>query len=161
MYGRRCGSYFNPHPLWRGWHNPLHNYDRDELISIHTLCEEGDRLPGGLNKISDYFNPHPLWRGWRQDNFKRAKFFIFQSTPSVKRVTKRACMINAKKLISIHTLCEEGDRLPGGLNKIPDYFNPHPLWRGWQYWYKVGLKVLIFQSTPSVKRVTVKFCIKS
>ena len=46
-----------------GDYNPIHNYDRDELISIHTLCEEGDMIPSTIGSRDFYFNPHPLWRG--------------------------------------------------------------------------------------------------
>ena len=80
--------------------------------------------------------------------------FWFQSTPSVKRVTARQFQTRKKFYISIHTLCEEGDIKMGALFANSKYFNPHPLWRGWQFWAS-GIKMnLTFQSTPSVKRVT-------
>ena len=63
------------------------NYKTYFKISIHTLCEEGDKLVS----IS-----------W----ILASKF---QSTPSVKRVTKDNNYTICGTLISIHTLCEEGD----------------------------------------------------
>ena len=56
-------------------------------ISIHTLCEEGDNI------VSLIFYP----------------IIIFQSTPSVKRVTNSKNSSGKPIRISIHTLCEEGD----------------------------------------------------
>ena len=59
--------------------------------------------------------------------------FLFQSTPSVKRVTLINVISDKTQLIiSIHTLCEEGDFYIFIVGKIDNYFNPHPLWRGWQ-----------------------------
>ena len=102
-------TYFNPHPLWRGWHFckfwyivsvviSIHTLCEEGdiracqkrlcvLISIHTLCEEGDRLYPNISKPCSDFNPHPLWRGWR--SWVDCHMF--------------------RIAISIHTLCEEGD----------------------------------------------------
>ena len=103
-------SYFNPHPLWRGWRWNL-------LLSLlHIL----------------YFNPHPLWRGWQQQLHQRDKMFQFQSTPSVKRVTLVSHFYVGTFLISIHTLCEEGDSRSWVKYSTESNFNPHPLWRGWR-----------------------------
>ena len=57
-------------------------------ISIHTFCEEGDSTKQhstGTNRL-------------------------FQSTPSVKRVTSHEPDKRYVQFISIHTLCEEGDK---------------------------------------------------
>ena len=147
--------YFNPHPLWRGWQLAI-------LSNVSPLD----------------FNPHPLWRGWlllyaQIGGFKN----IFQSTPSVKRVTLNTVESYTGADISIHTLCEEGDKHTDKtwhiilyFNPHPlwrgwrvkhcwelygcGYFNPHPLWRGWQFFHTLCHFVIKFQSTPSVKRVT-------
>ena len=42
---------------------------------------------------------------------------LFQSTPSVKRVTLTRKLVNGLMAISIHTLCEEGD----ALNTVESY----------------------------------------
>ena len=100
--------YFNPHPLWRGW----------PLYLSHS-------------SYFSYFNPHPLWRGWH--DLGRWKFLLpqFQSTPSVKRVTLFNSVWVGSFVISIHTLCEEGDLLMIQRDRRLHHFNPHPLWRGW------------------------------
>ena len=101
-------------------------------ISIHTLCEEGDKRGSKRFRNSPHFNPHPLWRGWR---YNKCGFFrkdLFQSTPSVKRVT----IITKKWIYQM-------------IN-----FNPHPLWRGWPFVNSFYGLTVQFQSTPSVKRVT-------
>ena len=170
---------FNPHPLWRG--RPIKNlwHMNSNMISIHTLCEEGDTdklIPYANNA---HFNPHPLWRGRhirtcknrRKTRFqstpsvKRAtltrvnvqQFFLtFQSTPSVKRATPVQCqMFRFQISISIHTLCEEGDGSTAFRVCQSFYFNPHPLWRGRQKTRNVQNISSEFQSTPSVKRATV------
>ena len=46
----------------------------EQKISIHTLCEEGDNLTGQILKNVVDFNPHPLWRGWL-DQFQSLKKF--------------------------------------------------------------------------------------
>ena len=103
------------------------------IISIHTLCEEGDYINGKCEFVTgDDFNPHPLWRGRHAFKFVRFSFVLFQSTPSVKRATvfsasafwqlsnfnphplwrgRRGDLPSDVKggVISIHTLCEEGD----------------------------------------------------
>ena len=86
-------------------------------------------------------------------------FWGFQSTPSVKRVTIVSCMLRFLKKISIHTLCEEGDTKHLITKRYKIYFNPHPLWRGWHKQEKKPDTLKEFQSTPSVKRVTI--CILS
>ena len=130
-------SNFNPHPLWRGWPDwfsmlvirsawfqstpsvkrvtilVLHVSDSISLISIHTLCEEGD------NKALELI----------------CTVFEFQSTPSVKRVTWCVKYCLEDSTISIHTLCEEGDWLVLRQRAYGGHFNPHPLWRGWRYWW--------------------------
>ena len=83
-------------------------------ISIHTLCEEGDCTTALILSIKGYFNPHHLWRGWLLIVLTVKELKKFQSTPSVKRVTKIANSNLKKIAISIHTLCEEGDDLSKG-----------------------------------------------
>ena len=145
---------FNPHPLWRGWRSWVDCHMFRIAISIHTLCEEGDAVKNELRRVthnfnphplwrgwlcsanisinSADFNPHPLWRGWPRQFFLMNFYLVFQSTPSVKRVTLKLNSSQKIFFISIHTLCEEGDI--SLLETISDIvnFNPHPLWRGWR-----------------------------
>ena len=103
------------------------------MISIHALCEEGDRhkrsSTSALNTFLStpsarrattlvsrgrewafYFYPRPL-RGGRpgpvvmRDKANRR----FLSTPSARRATPPPPLSVANPLISIHALCEEGD----------------------------------------------------
>ena len=146
---------FNPHPLWRGWLCLLSRLSQVS-ISIHTLCEEGDLFLTTLLLVH----------------------FLFQSTPSVKRVTDIITSKTENKSISIHTLCEEGDVTSSSSGYLLEvHFNPHPLWRGWRAsniivnitvlnfnphplwrgWHSCLVSIvmmILFQSTPSVKRVT-------
>ena len=179
---------FNPHPLWRGWRHysyifylwfkfqstpsvkrvtkAIRNFFRFLNISIHTLCEEGDTHPQTSQWINSDFNPHPLWRGWPASNCLADADFLFQSTPSVKRVTTQKGQNDLKTLfqstpsvkrvtidwgeqmdtkkISIHTLCEEGDKPRKDKTNWKPYFNPHPLWRGWRsVWFRKARKIVI------------------
>ena len=58
-----------------------------ETISIHTLRVEGDMIYIGILQAYDDFNPHPPCGGWRLTDDSNSSFTIFQSTPSVWRVT--------------------------------------------------------------------------
>ena len=81
-------------------------------ISIHALCEEGDRSPRfRLHKPTDFY-PRPL-RGGRPNPwpwFCRSNPFL--STPSARRATPPRVKGRKAKNISIHALCEEGDPFP-------------------------------------------------
>ena len=111
-------------------------------ISIHALCEEGDRqFVYGLRRRCDFY-PRPL-RGGRPDKVSGdVAEIIFLSTPSARRATRgfagkgRAGMnFYPRPLrggrrrhdrqeqtadgISIHALCEEGDRTAQASSKRP------------------------------------------
>ena len=145
---------FNPHPPCGGWPRPVVFYFR--LL---------------------YFNPHPPCGGWHTSKYKEIASAIFQSTPSMRRVTTKpsACLITRGisihtlhaegdlprricrilyKAISIHTLHAEGDCNVIDWFNISQYFNPHPPCGGWHA-TKISLKSRYkFQSTPSMRRVT-------
>ena len=143
---------FNPHPLWRGRHmlvnavrrrswfqstpsvkratNRNRNTTQQILISIHTLCEEGDSIVLTVKEDIN-ISIHTLCEegDLMRDN-ARQFFLIFQSTPSVKRATQTWANFGVVPLISIHTLCEEGDSINNSSVLVDLDFNPHPLWRG-------------------------------
>ena len=101
-------------------------------ISIHTLRVEGDDTSID-NSTSD---------------------LKFQSTPSVWRVTSCLQRHWFYRRISIHTLRVEGDvGIPSPV-ALPNNFNPHPPCGGWPEIAMTLLFIKIFQSTPSVWRVT-------
>ena len=79
-------------------------------ISIHALCEEGDlmviRVPP---RYSDFY-PRPLRGGRQTSKNLTAEAYTFLSTPSARRATDFYYPVFANLGISIHALCEEGDR---------------------------------------------------
>ena len=84
------------------------------VISIHALCEEGDRHRLTACCAALYFYPRPL-RGGRQVTVGEMFGILgFLSTPSARRATAHALGLALFEEISIHALCEEGDRLSGG-----------------------------------------------
>ena len=150
--------YFNPHPLWRGRQNQdilvifRQLFQSTPSVKRATLSSSCWYCPSDLfqstpsvkratsqrtvkSKTLLYFNPHPLWRGRLHQHHKWGHISLFQSTPSVKRATlyNSLNLIN-KRLISIHTLCEEGDCGICAIHQFFSYFNPHPLWRGRLWW---------------------------
>ena len=82
-----CGDYFYPRPLRGGRPRACHITAHFGNISIHALCEEGDRgCASGSEGYRDFY-PRPL-RGGRP---KMVRFLHsrpeFLSTPSARRAT--------------------------------------------------------------------------
>ena len=104
----------------------------DADISIHALCEEGDRAPLYLAYPRIYFYPRPL-RGGR-----------------------RSCLIQPSLTfrISIHALCEEGDAL-GARDYLPVGISIHALCEeGDRLCPMCQWRRSLFLSTPSARRAT-------
>ena len=124
-----------------------------DIISIHTLCEEGDPFCQAGSLWRHYFNPHPLWRGRRYSGGKDSDVINFNPHPLWRGRRHKNCNVLHCDEISIHTLCEEGDAKQtyqqGDAEQFQStpsvkraticdcnwyvgkiYFNPHPLWRG-------------------------------
>ena len=79
----------------------------------------------------------------------------FQSTPSSRKVTFRHFLHLQLFVISIHTFLAEGDFKPCLHRRYCKDFNPH-LPRGrWPTKHKHCNNGLIFQSTPSSRKVTI------
>ena len=106
--GLRCAGgfpYFYPRPL-RGGRPPYGiDYQSGRKISIHALCEEGDRGCGGHQRPGSGF----------------------LSTPSARRATPYPLALAVAEVISIHALCEEGDGKRGAAGRKEDHFYPRPL----------------------------------
>ena len=105
---------------------------RWKLVSIRTLCEEGE--PRRKSRSN-------LWS-------------IFLSTPSARRATERPIRQALELSISIHALREEGDdrgTAPSGSRR---YFYPRPLRGGRQHAACGDHAVGLFLSTPSARRAT-------
>ena len=104
-------------------------------------------------------------------------FCLFQSTPSLWKVTagekmvtakfqisihtfpakgdKRLSLITIYLIISIHTFLAEGDQVDLSYNPHAIYFNPHLPCGRWQAISGVNYNMAIFQSTPSLRNVTI------
>ena len=81
-----------------------------QQISIHALCEEGDSSHRHFSLRELYFYPRPLRGGRRAKAAIEDADEIFLSTPSARRATFCPRVVLVFFLISIHALCEEGDR---------------------------------------------------
>ncbi len=105
-------------------------------ISIHALCEEGDkeRLVLAID------------------------FEGFLSTPSARRATAVFLLGVAGEHISIHALCEEGDLHEELELDLNNNFYPRPLRGGRRDHQGRGRWRRIFLSTPSARRATSSSC---
>ena len=81
-----------------------------QFISIHALCEEGDPSTSSDRHSKSNFYPRPLRGGRRCYGLIYNEWFRFLSTPSARRATYYNKLYIISENISIHALCEEGDR---------------------------------------------------
>ena len=147
------------------------------IISIHALREEGDprsaspasrRLPflstPSARRATScarptgwtylYFYPRPP-RGGRPRGLTWALCeIIFLSTPSARRATPAARAAAQGRIISIHALREEGDRMQSAVRQRKDYFYPRPPRGGRLPVSGCSLHQPEFLSTPSARRAT-------
>ena len=79
--------HFYPRPLRGGRHRLLRAGQHLHQISIHALCEEGDKkeLAGQFEKANFY--PRPLRGGRLRSAFALSLDALFLSTPSARRAT--------------------------------------------------------------------------
>ena len=147
--------YFYPRPLRGGrlFGEALHHGGCS--ISIHALCEEGDGTNQAICQLgyqflstpsarratapirqsaslATNFYPRPLRGGRPTKTVNRSATALFLSTPSARRATLDTVVLVLPASISIHALCEEGDRRIG--------------WR--------SPPTAQFLSTPSARRAT-------
>ena len=78
-------------------------------ISIHALREEGDGLLIAPTRCLCNFYPRPPRGGRHQCILRPARSKQFLSTPSARRATRVADLLEIGLDISIHALREEGD----------------------------------------------------
>ena len=132
------------------------------VISIHALCEEGDSTPARRRSWLIYFYPRPL-RGGR---------------PSPSRLTPSSCYFYPRPLrggrpdagparlidllgISIHALCEEGDRRSGCTSQLTQRFLSTPsARRATRCTCPEAVAAYEFLSTPSARRATRQLSVK-
>ena len=147
-------------------------------ISIHALCEEGDRSRGPQRPLRIYFYPRPP-RGGRQ----RAPHRGADADPIsihalceegdvrvIRAIYKNSANFYPRPLrggrpkefvnnggcmnISIHALCEEGDVLLQQSSSDSEYFYPRPPRGGRLHSIFIVSSSFIFLSTPSARRAT-------
>ena len=129
----------------------------NRLISIHTLREEGDRLPAIKIFRIIHFYPHPP-RGGRQYNIHTERRHSMHFYPHPPRGGRRNLALAGvlPQPISIHTLREEGDLIfPQRADIRAGDFYPHPPRGGRHTNIKLTIQQLEFLSTPSARRATV------
>ena len=145
-------------------------------ISIHTFLAEGDFLHCLSIGVHNYFNPHlpcgrwlhlrgcwewlinfnphlPCGR-WLVTGNCRLRFWRFQSTPSLRKVTLTIIRFSVRSLISIHTFLAEGDRLFGTHKRQDVLFQSTPSLRKVTFNDVPKSPFTAFQSTPSLRKVT-------
>ena len=79
---------------------------------------------------------------------------LFQSTPSLRKVTVNLPGVSGQDDISIHTFLAEGDNISVLKRFRPIDFNPHLPCGRWPFSASPNLIKVRFQSTPSLRKVT-------
>ena len=146
-------NHFNPHPPCGGWLLKVRYFITPSDFNPHSPCGGWLPLPC-RQRQQEYFNPHPPCGGWPEYYRVKCQLTVFQSTPSVWRVTTNVYSPKQTSYISIHTLRVEGDIASKKLGDIFGNFNPHPPCGGWLCCICLFWSNVRFQSTPSVWRVT-------
>ena len=123
-------------------------------ISIHALCEEGDAATLLFILPENRFLSTPSARRATRDVVERYNEAQFLSTPSARRATAAVLVFYELDRISIHALCEEGDRPDRAVQPDQRDFYPRPL-RGGRLASSSSTSVSkSFLSTPSARRAT-------
>ena len=125
-----------------------------EVISIHALREEGDRVCNVDSIHRDNFNPRPPRGGRPILQRPYAGQVKFQSTPSARRATLCFCQRAGHVRISIHALREESDAASAMTPLHTGHFNPRSPWGERREQEIIIRAALEFQSTLSVGRAT-------
>ena len=153
-------------------------------ISIHALCEEGDvvvvvvgsvemlflstpsarratKSCTATTKSVTNFYPRPLRGGRRIPQRLIHNDRRFLSTPSARRATQRQHHLRRRRGISIHALCEEGDRRSGCTSQLTQRFLSTPsARRATRCTCPEAVAAYEFLSTPSARRATRQLSVK-
>ena len=151
--------------------------EREYIISIHALREEGD--PRSIMRLQVRYNFYPRpprgGRPWPRSGSRWTSAFL--STPSARRATRSSAVVDGQRAISIHALREEGDTRTRSSSWSITNFYPRPPRGGRLATLKVvfkaidisihalreegdpgcvccGRALLLFLSTPSARRAT-------
>ena len=132
----------------------IEQYNLTSEISIHALCEEGDLRPAPQPAYRSHFYPRPLRGGRRSTTSTSGAFTIFLSTPSARRATAETRTLPRLFRISIHALCEEGDKNLGRAI-VRQFISIHALCEEGDFaTHQYCNDAEPFLSTPSARRAT-------
>ena len=134
---------------------PLFKGEQQDYISIHTFLAEGDHTQSKSKLTVRNFNPHLPCGRWP---------FALGILPSSEVISIHTFLaegdmvkedFQALETISIHTFLAEGDK-KSILFILSTYnFNPHLPCGRWRFFCKAHATQIKFQSTPSLRKVTV------
>ena len=100
--------------------------EREYIISIHALREEGD--PRSIMRLQVRYNFYPRpprgGRPWPRSGSRWTSAFL--STPSARRATRSSAVVDGQRAISIHALREEGDTRTRSSSWSITNFYPRP-----------------------------------
>ena len=130
--------------------------EREYIISIHALREEGD--PRSIMRLQVRYNFYPRpprgGRPWPRSGSRWTSAFL--STPSARRATRSSAVVDGQRAISIHALREEGDGKHRRTSYPQQNFYPRPP-RGGRPINQLRQAFQIqFLSTPSARRATAR-----
>ena len=124
-------------------------------ISIHALCEEGDAEVGRPGcRVREFLSPPSARRATRPAATTASPTPRFLSTPSARRATQGVRVSFSWVRISIHALCEEGDRATIEAELTAKRFLSTPSARRATKGQKKVIGRYKFLSTPSARRAT-------
>ena len=169
--------YFNPHLPYGRWRFAQTWSLRAGVISIHTFLTEGDGEVRGnflrdtlfqstpsLRKVTKsavegdlgglHFNPHLPYGRWRILCHTRHPLSDFNPHLPYGRWQWQPMSYADNMRISIHTFLTEGDKLRGNLFSVPFLFQSTPSLRKVTIHFGICDHSKKFQSTPSLRKVT-------
>ena len=146
---------------WYFYPRPLRGGRRKRCLSLPASVDFYPRpLRGGRPQNARSttgtrrFLSTPSARRATREPTPRTEAMQFLSTPSARRATKPETDIRIDKLISIHALCEEGDKAGEPVTIPLSDFYPRPLRGGRPSNPQKGNLLNRFLSTPSARRAT-------
>ena len=116
---------FNPHLPCGRWPVSIISFQHCRNFNPHLPCGRWRDKILKCFVAHQYFNPHLPCGRWPEQQANDAWEYLFQSTPSLRKVTVRYSLHRADRLISIHTFLAEGDESDDQMISSSTYFNPH------------------------------------
>ena len=110
----------------------MERYTELRKISIHTFLAEGDRWEQPRKNSRSYFNPHLPYGRWLAFAMLESMSALFQSTPSLRKVT-RGTLLYLKEKYDFNPHLPYGRWPPSAsLWHFFHYFNPHLPYGRWR-----------------------------